>query len=318
MDYRGELAERLAARRQRAMGDLSEGALIELRAAVAQNPDDFIDTDEDAAFAELMQLLAAFERQRDAQDLLDDEEYYAARAQGLGALAIRADQLAQHSPDCADARLVALIAAELEPDSLLDDLLDLAERFPIEPGEGDLFDDVLARPALRVHAAVARTCLESARFKMALERCETLFAASGGDGIGARHTAALAFARLEDEAGFDRLDRRFDRAGSAWSHLARTILLFKLDRIDAATRALRGFDRLCRGGSYALLRPFFVDLYIPDRPQFTPGSFEESVLAVHEAEPVVADIPDFPSWAYSQDWFAGSAADYARSTGLDW
>ena len=31
--------------------------------------------------------------------------------------------------------------------------------------------------------------------------------------------------------------------------------MYKLGRMSAARRALAGFDRLCQGGSYALMRP---------------------------------------------------------------
>ena len=62
----------------------------------------------------------------------------------------------------------------------------------------------------------------------------------------------------------------------------------------------------------------FVDTYLPDRPSFQPNSFEEAVLAVHEADPIISDIPDFAGWACDQQGFLASAQDYCARNGLDW
>ena len=77
----------------------------------------------------------------------------------------------------------------------------------------------------------------------------------GLDPLGARHTSALALARLEDEAALDALEASFGRRGDSWTQLARLILFYKLGRMGAARRALKGLDTLCEGGVYALLRP---------------------------------------------------------------
>lgn len=94
--------------------------------------------------------------------------------------------------------------------------------------------------------------------------------------------------------------------------------MFKLNRLSAARRALFGFSKLCRGGAYALLRPVYVEGYIPDRPFFEPGSFEEAVLAVHECDPVVMDTPDFLGWSMAQDGFSAQAQQFAKDNDLDW
>ena len=86
----------------------------------------------------------------------------------------------------------------------------------------------------------------------------------------------------------------------------------------AARRALRGFDGLCAGGAYALLRPTFVDVYLPDRPEVAPCSFEECLMAVREAEPIVADTPELIAWCQDQDWFVASARSFAERRDLDW
>lgn len=186
------------------------------------------------------------------------------------------------------------------------------------PCPGNAWDDVFARPRLRLLSAIARARLETARYKAAIATCEKLVELDSLDHLGARYTWAVALARLEDEKGLDALDAKFGRAGNAWIHLARALLMFKLDRMPAARRALRGYASLCEGGAYALLRPTFIDGYLPDRPVFTAGSFEEAALAVHECDAVVMDTPDFIAWATAQDGFAAQAEKFARDHDLDW
>ena len=157
-----------------------------------------------------------------------------------------------------------------------------------------------------------------ARYRLACAEALGTIDLSPLDLLGARHTAALAYARLEDEQGFESLDARFGRRGNAWQSLARIILLFKLGRPGAAKRALHGFDQLCEGGVYALLRPILIDTYMPDRPAIAPYSFEEATLAVHEADPIIVDVPDLLAWVESQEDMAASALRFARRSGFDW
>ena len=148
--------------------------------------------------------------------------------------------------------------------------------------------------------------------------CEELLALAPLDALGARLTYALALARLEDEDGFEWLDAREGRKGNAWFHLSRVLLMYKLGRMPAARRALKGYAQLCTGGAYILLQPIFVDTYLPDRPAFEPGSFFEAMLAAHEAEPIIADTPDFVGWAAEQPGFYDLALRYCADNGLDW
>ena len=174
------------------------------------------------------------------------------------------------------------------------------------------------RPRLRLLDTIARTCLCTTRYAMARDRSIDLLGKAPLDALGARFTCTLAMARLEDEEGFNWIDAREGRHGNAWFHLSRAILMYKLGRMPAARRALRGYDQLCTGGAYVLLQPVFVDTYLPDRPSFQPNSFEEAVLAVHEADPIISDIPDFAGWACDQQGFLASAQDYCARNGLDW
>lgn len=324
MDAHAELVLRLALKRRRKLGDLSDAAYHELEDAVRKNPADFVDDPQEEAFLALARALDAYTAAQTDDDLLDDEQYFAARSKRMARLHASCEQVLAIDPSCMDARLVATLSADNDAEATLDTLLDLrgeavAAEGPIKmPATGDAWSDVFARPRLRLEDAIARSCMDTTRFRMALKTCSDLLSVAPLDALGARYTCSLAMARLEDEDGFEWLDSRFSRHGNAWFHIARSLLLYKLGRMSAARRALRGFDQLIRGGAYALLQPVYIDTYMPDRPPFEAGSFQEAMLAVHEADPVVADAPDFAIWAASQADFVASARSFADANGLDW
>ncbi len=325
MNAREELVWRIAARRRNEIGTLSNDGFQELLLAVKGDPASFVETAEEQAYATLDQALCVYRESLRDDDLLEDEQYLQKRAARLAKLAAAAQGAADAAPGCSDARLIAALAADQGPDELLDALLaierDLYPGGAPAPGVLDANEplvNIAVRPWLRLKAAIARTCLDGARAKMAIEAAEKVFEVDPADELGARCTAAIAYARLEDEKGFDALDARFSFHGNTWSNLARVILLYKLGRMSAARRALRGYDDLCEAGAYALLRPTWVEIYLPDRPIAKVGSLEEAMMAVHEADPTIVDTPDLIGWAEDQDWFFSHAEHYADDHDLDW
>ncbi len=335
MKFREELILRCAAARREKIGQMSDAAYNELLLTVRESPDAFVERDAEKAFAALGRAIERFDASVRDDDLLDDDEYVAERARRFSALAQACDKALAIEPGCLDARLVRALATQEEPDGLLAELRRLEDEAGrgaatgsadgadgaagAKPFEQLSWENVFDRPRMRLRAAVARACGDGARWKLAQEAAESLLAVSekDGDPLGARYTAALAYARLEDEEGLNALDARWAQ-GNTWGNLARCLLLYKLDRLPAARRALRGYASLCEGAAYALLRPIFVETYLPDRPDYAAGSFEEALCAVHEAEVIIADTPDFVSWCEGQDWFRADAEAFARSRDLDW
>lgn len=320
MNARDELIARLARRRAEKLGGLTEGGYHELELAVRENPEPFVEDPADDAFYRVVRALERHDAACEHEDLLDDDAYMAARSKRLGRLAADCEAAFAVDPSCLDAALLHTLACDLDSDRLLNALFELEETLvPWEEDDAhDAWDDLTLRPRLRLEAAMARTCLDTARYRMAAELGEGLLRRAPSDALGVRHTCDLAYARLEDEPAFEALDQRFARRGDSWNHLARTILLYKLGRMGAAKRALEGYARLCEGGAYALLRPMLVDVYLPDRPEVRPFSFEEATMAVHEADPIIVDVPDFVTWAQSQRTVYFAAQDFARRNDLDW
>ena len=324
MDGREEQVRRLALKRRRKLGDLSDAGFKELELAVSGNPAAFVDDAQEQAFALYVRAIDAYQDAQRDDDLLDDKQFSIARSKRLAALHKACREALKRDPLCIDAMTTDALTQKLTTDVLLDRLFDINDliedaKGPLAvPPAGDARTDVFLRPRLRLQATIARTMLDAARYRLAVSTCTDLMTTSPLDALGARYTCALAMARLEDEEGLDWLDGRYNRHGNAWLHLSRAILLYKLDRMPAARRALLGFDRLCEGGAYALLQPVYVDTYIPDRPAFEPGSFEESLLATHEADGIIQDIPDFAGWANAQEAFSRSAHAFAEKNGYDW
>lgn len=317
-----ELVLRCATRRAEELGGLTDQGFAELLLAVADEPESFATHPDDQAFLELARAIERFERDLDNDDLLDDDAYAAHAEERRQSMAETCRRIGEASPECLDALTIATLMAPLGADEILGKLLEIDDSLePLGVPEevvmgGTAWDDVFVRPRLRLMAAIARTCMETARFRMAVGVCEELLELCPTDDLGAHHTLALALVRLEDEDRFYLASKRHD--ADAWYYLGNALLLYKLDRLSAARRALNGLATQCRGGAYALLRPIYVESYLPDRPYHEPGSFEEAVLAVHEADPIIVDTPDFINWAAEQPGFSDAARAFAEREGFDW
>jgi len=368
MRAREELILRVATRRNRQLGGLSEGGYRELLDAVKERPEDFIETPSDEAFLVLAQAIERNVASQAKEEFLDDEEYYAARERRLSHLANACAAARSIDEGCTDALLLDLLAQDLDAHDLLGKLMELSAekglaldrvldgaslaeqirdtknpssmhagsegpssaRSDTNPPSGtsattpsaapattDAWDDVFLRPTLRLVAAVVRACLDCACYRMAVGIGQEALNLAPCDALGIRHTCALAYARLEDDRGFEALDARFARRDDAWELLARTILLYKLGHAGAAKRALTGMTNLCEGSAYALLRPILVEPYLPDRPEVPPLSFKAATLAVGEADPIIIDVPDFPAWAEQQRDVYRTARAFAEKNGFE-
>lgn len=327
MNGREELIMRCAHRRNAKLGGLSEKGFAELVEAVRANVADFIDTPEDAAFAEVVAAKEVFERAMLESEALDDEAYGMARAKALDTLRKSCRHAMNTDPACVDARHMFIAAAPPgigSPDHAYAELLvayrdSQAELDAISEWPGGLsWENVFLRPHARLLAALARHCVFCTRYRLAISWGEELIGLCPDDEPGIRHSMDIAYARLEDEDGLNRLDSHFGNESTPWSLLSRAILLYRLERYSAARRALKGYVNLVKGGAYALLRPILLLPYLPDRPDCEPRSFEAAMQAIYEMETVIADTPGFVWWAQNQPETVASAKQFADANGYDW
>ncbi len=143
--------------------------------------------------------------------------------------------------------------------------------------------------------------MASARYRAAANYSRRVLKAEGYP-TRAAGTVLLALARLEDEDGFFALAHQLEEQmgadvleDSPWYLLARTILLFKTNKMRPATRALREFANRCEGGAFFLLNPMYQTPYLPCRPE-PHDPWGLSHQAVWEADGIISDTPDFAPW----------------------
>ena len=330
-DMFSEQVDRLVAKCAQEKNIVSEAARYELKLAVEASPEDFIADEEEKAFAQYANAIGKYQTEI-TKEIDSDADFFSSRMDLLNFLhnqmtnIIENPALSNTSINLESQRILAQISNN-HPAAILNDLLDLKKEFdPIfrpkleqaKQEQNDAWSFAEVRPLLRLYAQIAQVATNCACFKLSQKACEDLLFFSPTDLLDARFTLAYVLARLEDEEGLRKLDESCGYQSNAWIRLAFTLLFFKLNRMSAAKRALKGFINLGEGAAYALLRPSFVDLYIPCRVNFTPDTFAENVIAVHEAEAIIADVPEFISWAESVPGVIQSAHDYAFKAGLDW
>ena len=327
MKLREELILRCARHREAALGGLSPEGFAELETAVRENVSAFIDTPEDVAFAEVTRACEAFARALRESEALDDAAYGMARAKAIDTLKKACNHALESDPACTDARHMRTVAATTGfclPNAAYKELCSIyAESRRELAGIGKLpgalsWDNVFVHPHARLLAALARISVACTRYRAALAFGEELLKLCPNDEVGVRHTMAIAYARLEDEAGLNALDDRFDHESTAWSLLARTLLLYRLERYGSARRALRSFAHLVDGGAYALLRPVLLPPYLPARPELGLLTFDAAMQAVFETETCIADTPGFVAWAQDQPEVVAAAKLFADANGFEW
>lgn len=331
MNLTEELVQRCALKRRASIGSMSDAAYEELLLAVQSDLKSYASETDELPMYHLAQAVKRYQDSQINDDSYTDEEFVQARITRLQTFLYALKNIREKYGENTDLlRMDALIHAS-DPESLLQALLAIQNQAEKEAKRTsnledskisatiphDMWADVFTRPRLRLQAAIGRTYADTARFKLAATTCEQLLEESPSDAVGARFTLALTYARLEDEAALNRLDDRFNHHSNAWIELARAILLFKLSRISSARRALKSYQMNTEGGAFALLHPTFVDIYIPDRPEVKTGSFNEALLAIHEAEPIIVDVPDFVEWAGNIPEFAAASDAYAEANGFD-
>lgn len=323
MDAREEALERTVERMALELGVSSPRARRELDLSVRENPDAYVTAAPEVALMSLARALETAEARRSRDDYLDDDQYRLAFMGRMGFIVGACEQVLDLDPACLDAKLLLAIAT---PQPLDRRIRAIREALEVDAALGEGANDVspayaelLRRPRLRALAALARWNIIGARPQQAVAAALELMRLSKRehDPLGGRYTLAIAFARLEDEDGFREIERAWGHRDSAWSAIARTLLLFKLDRMPAARRALQSFISVYESGAFGLARPTLVEPYLPDRPSFEPKSLDEVVLAVHEAEPVIVDTPDFIGWCEEQPGFRESVERFARRMGYD-
>lgn len=280
--------------------------MMHLTSQIQANPERYLLDNEDRAFYQLEMLVRTAGAEIESVSEQIDSDYGGAAPQSLDRTVQAAQDCLDLDPHCYDALLMKILAQSSSDDEAIRQLMAIEHeahacclrrsRFFDGPVD-DLWDAVFMRPYLRIRSKIIDLLQMSARYRLALDRSLEMLTCAPGDKQGIRHGTALLLARLEDERGLNELDAAYGRSSTPWMMLARAVLLYKLGRSDAASRAVAGLAALFPALAYFLVYPSSSVLYLPDRPPFTPGTIEECILAVYEADYLLMDTPDFADWA---------------------
>ncbi len=149
--------------------------------------------------------------------------------------------------------------------------------------------DIAMRPFLRWLATLAEQALICGRNREALRHARAALEVDLRDGADVRFTAALAYAKLEDEQGLDELlsgalAKRCTRpSNDAWAQIARVAMAHKRYDLRAASEQLGELMRLYPHAPETLIRQIELPDGVFARLAVRPYSEDELVLAVSEA-----------------------------------
>ena len=326
--------------------DLTEAARELVHKDVATNPGKYAQTEHAQALLSYMDVRDHLLDELGRIEDMPDDQFEQARDRLFDEA--RADLLKICHVDALaiDAQLLAIILADTPVDACLGDLMKLegqARDYLVQSVAG--FDleaphywsaSVLANGAtaaaftaaepaligwLHTLESISQLCLASARYRAGAAYARRAIKAEGYP-TRAAGTVLLALARLEDEDGFFELAHEIEASAgperledSPWYLLARTILLYKSNKMKPAKRALREFANRCEGGAFFLLNPTYLTPYLPCRPA-PRDPWDLAHQAVWEADGIITDTPDFAPWAASCEGIRDISTEFSRRYGF--
>ena len=293
------------------------------RRRYAQNRDAMPQTDADRAFNLVAQ----------ATDLIDYQLPFA-DDEGAAAIISEARRLLNEAVDldaeCHDARRMLAAADNASFEQYYRFLADGAEdvrtsceracaaaQGPSLPPElAAAAGELAMRPYMRWLAALASHALECGHYGTCISEGAKLLALDPADEAEVRYSMALAYAKLEDEAGLAALmerDAASPRPDNPWYSLARCALAFKARRFDAAETELSELLRTYTRAGMTLTRQDWLPDGVYSRIIVRPMSEDELILAVSEATVILQEGCDSRERGAMGSWVATRPAVMAAN-----
>lgn len=178
--------------------------------------------------------------------------------------------------------------------------------------------DLAMRPCLRWLATQAEQSLICGRNREALRVTQRMLELDPTDAADARFTAALAYAKLEDEADLDALaSRTFASAHRApddgWMQLARVALAHKAHDLARARSALQVLIQTYPHAAETLIRQSELPDGVFARLAVLPYSEDELILAVSEGTVLLQEGRDSQDRGVLGRWVAEECARMSPS-----
>ena len=326
--------------------DLTDAARELVRKGVATNPGKYAQTEHAQALLSYMGVRDHLLDELDRIEDMPDSEFEQTRNRLFDEARDDLLKICRVDALAVDAQLLAVILADTPVDACLGDLMKLEAHardylvqsvsgFDLEAphywtnaalAEGATAAELTASEPvligwLHTLESISQLCLASARYRAGAAYARRAMKAAGYP-TRAAGTVLLALARLENEDGFFELAHELEEASGAerledspWYLLARTLLLYKTDKMKPAKRALREFANRCEGGAFFLLNPTYLTPYLPTRPA-PRDPWDLAHQAVWEADGIITDTPDFAPWAASVEGVRDISSEFARRYGF--
>ena len=288
----------------------------------ARSRDSLPQTDADRAF----RLVA------DAAELIDYKLPFAASDEDARRLIDRGHQLLDEAvaldPDSADAH--RMLASAERPgfdgfhdflaagaDEVIARCTEARDAIADDTERAALERDIAMRPALRWLATMAANAVVCGRNRKALRICARALELDPSDGPDVRYTAALAFAKLEDEQGLQRLlddTRALPRSrdgADAWTILARCALAHKRRDLDEARTQIGLLITAYPHAAATLVRQRELPDGVFARFPAPPYSEDELIVALSEGTVLLLEGREQDGRGPFGLWVAETAAEMA-------
>ncbi|WP_051353714.1 tetratricopeptide repeat protein [Atopobium fossor] len=182
----------------------------------------------------------------------------------------------------------------------------------------ELAQDIAMRPYKRWTATLAVRALVCGRYRIAAKLVEELLNLDPQDASGARYTAALVYAKLEDDRALESLVIRTLRLGNpahedAWVLLARIALAYKRRDMQAAELFLQELMRSYPQAATTLKQQEELPDGVFCRLPVIPFSENELIVAVSEASVLLQEGRDDGEHGPLGNWLSKRAEDFLKS-----
>lgn len=177
--------------------------------------------------------------------------------------------------------------------------------------------NIAMRPYYRWLATLAEKALICGRNREAIRIGEQLLSLDPNDDADVRFTSALAYAKLEDDAGLDDLARRLREGGiyrgadDAWLLLARTALAHKRRDLTSARERLGDIMRIYPHAAATLVRQKELPDGVFSRLAVQPFSEDELIVASSESTVLFQEGRDKRGRGAFGSWVSRTASELA-------
>ncbi len=177
-----------------------------------------------------------------------------------------------------------------------------------------LMADLAMRPYLRWIAAQAEQALICGRNKESIRLAHKALDVDSHDAADVRFTAALAYAKLEDQQGLEKLVSsgraagRMRAANDAWTQIAWLSLAYKQHDLETARRAMDALVATYPRAAEALIRQNELPDGVFARLAVTPYSEDEIILALSEGTVLLQEGVDLQGRGVLSTWVMQEAS----------